>query len=66
MKLDESIINQFNLNPNESREPVNTMKVADLLDFIKESSVRIVNKSELYIKTEDADAKLRVGSIGGL
>ncbi len=26
MKLDESIINQFNLNPNESREPVNTTK----------------------------------------
>ncbi|MCR5323649.1 MAG: hypothetical protein K6E85_10320 [Lachnospiraceae bacterium] len=57
MKLDESIINQFNLNPNESREPVNTMKVADLLDFIKESSVRIVNKSELYIKTVDADVQ---------
>lgn len=55
MKLDESIISQYNLDPNYKREPVSTMKVSDLLCFIKESADRIVQKSNLYIKSSDAD-----------
>ena len=57
MKLDENIISQFNLDPNENREPVNTMKVADLLRFIKESADRIVQKSDLYVKSSDVDVQ---------
>ncbi len=57
MKLDESILNQFDLDPNENREPVNVIKVSELLTFLKESSSRIVSKSEQYFKTTDADIK---------
>ena len=57
MKLDESILNQFDLDPNENREPVNVIKVSELLAFLKESSSRIVSKSEQYFKTTDADIK---------
>ena len=55
MRLDESIIDQFDLDPNDSREPVNIMKVSELLDFMKDSSRRIQIKSDLYFKSEDAD-----------
>lgn len=45
MKLDDSIIDQFNLEPEDDREPVNVMRVSELLDFLKESATRIVSKS---------------------
>jgi hypothetical protein len=57
MKLDESIIDQFDLNPNDSREPVNVMKVSELLEFLQESADRIEAKSELYFKVDDADVQ---------
>ena len=55
MKLDDSIIDQFNLEPEDDREPVNVMKVPELLDFLKESASRIVSKSKQYFSTTDAD-----------
>ena len=55
MKLDDSIIDQFNLEPEDDREPVNVMRVSELLDFLKESATRIVSKSQQYFSTEDAD-----------
>ena len=55
MKLDDSIIDQFNLEPEDDREPVNVMRVSKLLDFLKESATRIVSKSQQYFSTEDAD-----------
>ena len=55
MKLDDSIIDQFNLEPEDDREPVNVMRVSELLDFLKESATRIVSKSQHYFSTEDAD-----------
>lgn len=57
MKLDESILNQFNLDPDENREPVNVIKISELLAFLKESASRIVTKSEQFFKTSDADIK---------
>ena len=55
MRLDESIIEQFDLNTDADREPVNVIKVSELLDFLKQSAFRIQSKSELYFKTTDAD-----------
>lgn len=55
MKLDDSIIDQFDLEPEDDREPVNVMRVSELLDFLKESATRIVSKSQQYFSTEDAD-----------
>ena len=34
MKLDDSIIDQFNLEPEDDREPVNVMGLAVILEFI--------------------------------
>ncbi len=47
MRLDESIIEQFDLNTDADREPVNVIKVSELLDFLKQSAFRIQSKSEL-------------------
>ncbi|MBE5844197.1 MAG: hypothetical protein E7302_08455 [Butyrivibrio sp.] len=58
MKLDDSILNQFNLDPKEEREPVSVLRISELLDFMKESALRIKNKSEQYFKTEDADIQV--------
>ncbi len=58
MKLDESILNQFDLNPQVEREPVNVMQISELLDFLKESSERLIKKSKLFFTSEDADIQL--------
>ena len=58
MKLDESILDQFDLNPQVEREPVNVMKISELLDFLKESSGRLIKKSKLFFTSEDADIQL--------
>ena len=55
MKLDDSIIDQFDLEPEYDREPVNVMKVSELLEFLNESASRIVSKSRQYFNTIDAD-----------
>ena len=55
MKLDESIINQFDLEPNHVSEPVNVMKASEVLNFMKESADRIVAKSKIYFDSSDAD-----------
>ena len=55
MKLDANTISQLNLNPDNNREPVNVLKVSELLDFLKESADRILLKSERYFSTSDAD-----------
>ncbi len=43
------------MNTDADREPVNVIKVSELLDFLKQSAFRIQSKSELYFKTTDAD-----------
>lgn len=47
MKLDESIIDQFDLNLCDEREPVNVIKVSELIIFLEESANRIVNKNKV-------------------
>ncbi|MBE5829958.1 MAG: hypothetical protein E7305_10965 [Butyrivibrio sp.] len=55
MKLDESILDHFDLNPENNREPVNIMRASEVLDRLQESASRIVAKSELFFKTDDVD-----------
>jgi len=57
MKLSEDILKGFDVTPIEQREPVNIMKVSAVLAFLKESAERIEQKSELYIKTADANVQ---------
>ena len=57
MKFSEDILKEFNLEPNEERLPVNIMQISEMLEFLKPCADRIVQKSEKYMKTTDADVQ---------
>ena len=42
MKFNENILKQFNLTPEEEKEPVNIMRISEMLQFMKSCSDRIV------------------------
>lgn len=58
MKFNEDILKQFDLTPEEEKEPVNIMQIREMLQFMKSCSDRIVQKSQKYMKTVDADEQL--------
>lgn len=58
MKFNEDILKQFNLTPEEEKEPVNIMQIREMLQFMKSCSDRIVQKSQKYMKTMDVDEQL--------
>lgn len=58
MKFNEDILKQFNLTPEEEKEPVNIMQIREMLQFMKSCAERIVRKSQKYMKTMDADEQL--------
>ena len=58
MKFNEDILKEFNLAPEEEKEPVNIMQISEMLQFMKVCADRIVQKSERYAKTYDADEQL--------
>ena len=58
MKFNEDILKQFNLTPEEEKEPVNIMRISEMLQFMKSCSDRIVQKSQKYMNTVDADEQL--------
>lgn len=46
------------LEPQKENEPVNVMQVEDILQFMKSCAERLVQKSEQYIKTNDAEIQM--------
>lgn len=58
MKFSVDILKEFDLDPEEEKEPVNIMKISEMLQFMKVCADRIVQKSEKYTKTYDADEQL--------
>lgn len=58
MKFSEDLLKEFNLESETEREPVNVMKVDDMLSFLKLCAERIFCKSELYCKNSDANVQL--------
>jgi len=58
MKFSEEILEQFDIEPPVDHEPVNVMKIRDMLDFLRESADRIVRKSRLYLETDDVDLEM--------
>ena len=58
MKLDESILEQFDLDPSEDREPVSVMRVSEMLDILKENADRIIRKSTQYFNSNDIDLQV--------
>lgn len=58
MKFNEDILKAFNLEAETVHEPVNVMKIGELLDFMKACAERIDQKSKRYISCDDADVQL--------
>ena len=58
MKFNEDILKEFDLEPEEEKEPVNVMKISEMLQFLRLCAERIVQKSEKFVKTCDADEQL--------
>ncbi len=58
MKLSKGLLDQFDLEPVDEREPVNVMKIRDMLEFLQNSAERIVQKSELYHETDDVNVEM--------
>jgi len=58
MKFNEDILKKFGLESKEETEPVNVMKIKEMLLFFKSCAERIKQKSEHYIRTNDADIQL--------
>lgn len=55
MKFGEDVLKSLNLEMQEEREPVNVMKVSEVLLFLKTCAERIALKSRQYSQEEDAD-----------
>lgn len=58
MKFNEDILKHFNLEPEQEKEPVNIMKIGDMLDFMRICAQRISDKSALYLRSVDAEIQL--------
>lgn len=48
MKFSEDILKQFDLEREEEKEPVNVMRISEMLDFMKLCAERIHHKSKRY------------------
>lgn len=58
MKLSEEILEQFDIESPKEHEPVNVMQVRDMLDFLRASAERIIQKSHLYQDADDANVEM--------
>lgn len=45
MKFSEDILKELGLEPDREKEPVNVMRISEMLEFMKQCANRIVNKS---------------------
>lgn len=58
MKFSEDILKTLNMEPEIEKDPVNVMKVSEMLAFLKECAERITSKSDKFVQTKDADVQL--------
>ena len=58
MKFSEDILKQFDLEREEEKEPVNVMRISEMLDFMKLCAERIHHKSKRYMECSDAETKM--------
>ena len=58
MKFSEEILKQLDLEHSKVKEPVNVMRIDDMLDFMENCAMRIQSKSRVYSKTLVADIRL--------
>lgn len=57
MRFSEDILRQFDLEPEEEREPVNVMQIREMLEFMRQCAERIKNKSRKYMECEDEEIR---------
>ena len=57
MKIDPEVIKSMDLDIQPTRIQVNALSSKDILDFMKESSERIIAKSDLYLASDNADVQ---------
>lgn len=58
MKFSADVLKQFNLEPEEEKEPVNVMKISEMLDFMKLCAERIDSKSKRYTECSDVEVQM--------
>lgn len=58
MKFSADMLRQFNLEPEEEKEPVNIMKISEMLDFMKVCAERIASKSKRYAECNDVEIQM--------
>ena len=58
MKFSEEILKEFDLEREEENQPVNVMQIKEMLQFLKSSAERIVQKSEIYQKSSDVEIQM--------
>lgn len=58
IKIDESVLEQIDAEPQKPKLPVNGMKLSEILDFLYAASDRIIEKSDLYQKTKDESTQI--------
>lgn len=58
MKFSEEILKELNLKQKQETQPVNVMRVDDMLTFLRSCAERISAKSKVYVETLDANLRL--------
>lgn len=58
VKFNEDILKQFNLEPDDEKEPVNVMQIGEMLTFMKQCAERIAAKSKKYTGCHDAEIQM--------
>ncbi|MCI8662194.1 MAG: hypothetical protein HFG69_02850 [Hungatella sp.] len=58
MKFSEDILKGLGLEPDEKKEPVNIMRIGEILEFMKQCAERIVKKSRSYTECRDTEIQM--------
>lgn len=58
MKFSEEILREFDLEQQVEREPVNIMRVGEMLQFMQTCAERIIKKSNIFRQTSDVDVQM--------
>ena len=57
INIDESILEQFNLQPKAPEIQVNGMKLSEIIKYMERVSEKLIDKKDLYLNTDDESVK---------
>lgn len=58
MKFNEDILKELGMEPDKEKEPVNVMRISEMLEFMEQCAERIASKSKKYIECEDVEIQM--------